>query len=244
MDARGGHATLGAPRLENGPSFDRPEIKTDRAIHKQAKGRLEQTPAGRGAEGEEMTYCHFDEFEDAVLSIELTSEKFSGAQTSPTLWKWVILGMQNALQSAMVLALAGTDGCGALKLNSQKKNREWLQNLTPVRPRMEMENFDTLLAWIQEAKLLEGPVPLLSEEDRTNLKRINQLRRRFAHYNPTGWGIEVQYMLNIMPAAIDLFEHLTTTQGRPNMHFTADQNRRMRRSLAEIRALLKTTIPA
>ena len=47
MDARGGHATLGAARLENGQSFDRPEIKTDRASHTQAKGHLEQTPAAK-----------------------------------------------------------------------------------------------------------------------------------------------------------------------------------------------------
>ncbi len=190
-----------------------------------------------------MTFCHFDEFEDAVLSIELAAEKFSGVQTSPTLWKWVMLAMQNALQGAMVLALTGTDGCGALFPDSQKRNREWLQSPTPVRPRRAMADFNTLLAWIQEAEL-EGPVPLLSEEDRTNLKRLNELRRQFAHYNPTGWGIELQYMLNIMPAAIDLFEHLTTTQARPNIHFTANQKRRMRRSLAEIRALLKTAIPS
>jgi hypothetical protein len=44
--------------------------------------------------------------------------------------------------------------------------------------------------------------------------------RRFAHFNPTGWGIELNYMLTIMPVALDSFEHLTTTQGRPNIHFT------------------------
>jgi hypothetical protein len=42
MDASGGRATLGAARLENGHCFDRPEIKTDRASHTQAKGDLEQ----------------------------------------------------------------------------------------------------------------------------------------------------------------------------------------------------------
>ena len=48
MDARGGRATVGTARLENGHGFDRPEIKTDRASHTQTKGHLEQTPAGRG----------------------------------------------------------------------------------------------------------------------------------------------------------------------------------------------------
>jgi hypothetical protein len=82
-----------------------------------------------------MTFCHFDEFEDAVLSIELAAEKFSGVQTSLTLWKWVILAMQNALQGAMVLALPGTDGCGALFPDSQKRNREWSSQESAYSPR-------------------------------------------------------------------------------------------------------------
>jgi hypothetical protein len=195
------------------------------------------SPASR-LRTKKMTFCHFDEFEDAVLSIELAAEKFSGVQTSPTLWKWVILAMQNALQGAMVLALAGTDGCGALYPNSQKENREWLQNPTPNRPPRKMADYGTLLTWIQKSELLEGPVPLLSEHNLQLLKRLNHLRRQFAHYNPTGWGIELQYMLDMMPVAADVFEHLTTTQGRPNIHFTPDQKRRMRKSLAEMRAAI------
>jgi hypothetical protein len=43
-----------------------------------------------------MTFCHFDEFEDAVLSAELAAEKFSDVQNSPTLWKWVIIAKRGA----------------------------------------------------------------------------------------------------------------------------------------------------
>jgi hypothetical protein len=43
-----------------------------------------------------MTYCHLDEFEDAVLSVELAAKKFQSVQTNPTSWKWVIIAMQNA----------------------------------------------------------------------------------------------------------------------------------------------------
>lgn len=189
-----------------------------------------------------MTYCHFDEFEDAVLSVELAAEKFQSVQTNPTSWKWVIIAMQNAVQGAMVLALAGTDGCGALFPKSQKQNREWLQNPTPDRLPRTMADFKTLLDRIQKPELLEGPVPHLSEEDCRNLQRLNELRRQFAHYNPTGWGIELQYMLNIMPVAANVFEHLTTTQGRPNLHFTMGHKRRMRKSLAAIRRAFEARV--
>src|SRR4051812_39862263 len=115
-----------------------------------------------------MAYVHFDEFEDAALSLELAAEKFIQTRTNPTSWKWVIVGMQNAVQGAMVLALAGTDGCGALWPKSQKQNREWLKDPTPNRPLRNMADYVTLLGWIQRAELLEGPVPTLSEQDLQN----------------------------------------------------------------------------
>jgi hypothetical protein len=56
MDARGGRATSGAARIENGQTFNRPEIKTDRVSNSQATGHLEQTRDGRDrGEGEEMS---------------------------------------------------------------------------------------------------------------------------------------------------------------------------------------------
>ena len=45
-------------------------------------------------------------------------------------------------------------------------------------------------------------------------------------------------MLNIVPVAAYVFDHLTTTQGRPNIHFTEDQRQRMEMSLATLRATL------
>jgi hypothetical protein len=56
MDAPGWRATFGIARLENGQNFDRPEIKTHRVSHRQAKPHLEQRAHGRArAQGKEMT---------------------------------------------------------------------------------------------------------------------------------------------------------------------------------------------
>ena len=76
-------------------------------------------------------FVHFDEFEDAVVAIELVGSQSVDVQTRPSQWKWIVLAMQNALQGAMVIALSGTDGCGALAPKSQKENRAWLQHLSP-----------------------------------------------------------------------------------------------------------------
>jgi hypothetical protein len=187
-------------------------------------------------EGDE--FVSFDEHEDAVVAIELVGSESLNIEKRPMQWKWVITAMQNALQGAMVLALSGTDECGALDAKSQKKNRAWLQNITPERPPKVMAHYSTLLDRIQKPELLEGPVPYLSAEGRRNLERLNELRRQFAHFNPMGWAIELNYILDIMPVALNTFEYLTTTQRRPNVHFSDEHKTRMKDALAQARAAL------
>jgi hypothetical protein len=185
-------------------------------------------------------FVHFDEYEDAVVAIELVGSQSVDVPRRPSQWKWVIMAMQNAVQGAMVIALSGSDGCGALAPKSQQRNRKWLEHLSPNRPPRVMAPYNVLLERIQKPELMEGPVPNLSAEDLRNLQRLNDaLRRQFAHFNPTGWGIELGYMKNIMPAALNLFEFLTTTQGRPNIHFTEEQRDRMHRALGQARTALK-----
>ena len=56
MDVRGGRATSGAARFENGQSLDREEIETDRVSDIEATEHLEQTQPRRDrAKGEEVT---------------------------------------------------------------------------------------------------------------------------------------------------------------------------------------------
>jgi hypothetical protein len=136
-------------------------------------------------------------------------------------------GVQNAMQASMVLALAGTAGLGALDDKSYVENWEWLNNREeprPERPKTRMANYRVLLARVQK--------------QHRNLERLNELRRQFAHYNPTGWGIELQYLLNIIPDSLNAIEHLLTTQHRLVVHFEPRQSLRIRAALATIRAQL------
>jgi hypothetical protein len=99
-----------------------------------------------------------------------------------------------------------------------------------------MATYDVLLERIMNSDLMQGQVPDLSAEDHRNLQRLNELRRQFAHFNPTGWGIELNYILDIIPVALKLFEFLTTTQRRANLHFTEEHRGRMQRALSQARA--------
>jgi len=69
------------------------------------------------ADGNE--FVHFDEYEDAVVAIELVGSQSVDVQKRPSQWKWVIVAMQNAVQCAMVLALchAGSGNTGRPKLH-------------------------------------------------------------------------------------------------------------------------------
>ncbi|MBR0750264.1 hypothetical protein JQ582_40825 [Bradyrhizobium japonicum] len=184
-------------------------------------------------------FVHFDEYEDVVAAIELVGSQSIDAQKRPSHWKWIIMAMQNAVQGAMVLSLSGTDGCGALAPKSQQRNRAWLNHLGPDRPPRVMASYDVLLERIMKSELMEGPVPDLSAEDHRNLQRLNELRRQFAHFNPTNWGIELNYILDIIPVALNLFEFLTTTQGRPTLHFSEEHRTRMQRALSQARAAVE-----
>jgi len=126
-------------------------------------------------------FVHFDEYEDAVVAVELVASQLVDIQKKPMQWKWVVIAMQNAMQGAMVIALAGTDGCGALSAKSQQLTRKWLQARTPEKPKEIMAEYGELLDRIQKPELMEGPIPKLSAKERRNLERLNELRRQFAH---------------------------------------------------------------
>jgi hypothetical protein len=177
-----------------------------------------------------------NEFEDAVVALELVALLSNEVQTHPSYWKWIIIAMQNAVQGAMVISLAGTDGCGALDLKSQRENRVWLKNPTYERPRQRMADYNELLQRVQDAQLVKGPPLLLSAEDLSNLEGLNdKLRRDFAHFNPKGWGIPLSFILNIMPVALTTVEFLLGTQTSPRMQLTDDQKSRIAKSLATAR---------
>jgi hypothetical protein len=175
---------------------------------------------------------YFDEFEDAVVALELVATLSGDVRENPSLWKWMIIGAQNAVQAAMVLVLKGTDGCGALQVSSQQKNREWwLQDSEedddqPQQPKVFMDYYEALLCRVKQQQFMEGPPLVVSAEDCKRLKSLNKLRGKFAHFNPKGWRIEIKLLLSIMTATLDTIEHLLTTQDRVRVTFSDNQQER------------------
>jgi len=186
-----------------------------------------------------LPYVRFDEREDAVAALELIAAVGWNLKESPSLWKWMVMSMQNAMQAGMVLALAGTDGCGALREKSQERNRAWLEKPEGPQPNVIMADYGTLLYRVQRQELMDGPPLEISADDSQHLEQLNKLRRQFAHFNPQGWSIELKLLLTVMPVALDAIEHLLTTQRRVQLHLTDAQKERITEALSQTREALK-----
>jgi hypothetical protein len=112
-----------------------------------------------------VPHVRFDEEEDAVAALELVATVSADLKKNPSLWKWIVMGTQNALQAAMVLALQGADGCGALRDKSQERNRKWLAKPEGPQPKVIMADYGTLLYRVQLSELMDGPPLEISGED-------------------------------------------------------------------------------
>jgi hypothetical protein len=182
-----------------------------------------------------VPHVRFDEEEDAVAALELVATVSMDLKERRSLWKWMVMGVQNALHAAMVLALAGTDGCGALRDKSQERNRKWLAKPEGPQPEVIMADYGTLLYGVQLPELMDGPPLEISGEDWQGLDRLNKLRRQFAHFNPQRWSIEFKLLLQRMPLALNAIEHLLTKQALVQARLTDEQKKRItsRSSLAK-----------
>jgi hypothetical protein len=67
-------------------------------------------------------YLRTDETQQAVLALRMVSEQLSRVSQNPHYWQWVVIGLHNALQGFMVLALRGTDDLNVL---TDKCATEW-----------------------------------------------------------------------------------------------------------------------
>jgi hypothetical protein len=188
--------------------------------------------------GKHADYVRFNEFTDAICSVQLVAELAQSVKQRPLLWKWIIIGAHNALQGAMVCALSESDGTGALTTKSRIEMLDYLQNAREgVQPPREfLADYDTLFKCVQEAKRMIGGEPLcVSDLERKRLRKLNDLRRKLAHFTPKGWSIEAAGLPAIILAALDATEHLMLAQHRVVVHLTGNQTRALEHALNQAR---------
>lgn len=145
-------------------------------------------------------YFRFDEVENVRCTIEICAELAQKIEERPTYLKWLIIAVHDILQSAMVWALSGSDGAGALEKKSRKAMRDWLleRRKNPEIPcpnpeGLYLADFKELLKRAQkDSRSGYGVVlpPKLAPKEEKDLHYLHDLRNMFVHFRVMDWSIE------------------------------------------------------
>ena len=118
---------------------------------------------------------------------------------TPSLWKWMIIAAQSALQGAMVCALVDSTGTSVLNKDSAAKMLDWLQAGGEDRgdpPKERLDYFDNLLEKsIRELGLNLNP------KQRSDIDRLHgYFRNNFMHFTPKGYCVNFSVHSNYIGA--------------------------------------------
>lgn len=181
-------------------------------------------------------YIRFDEIEDVLTSIDLLTHIAPLLKSSPSQWKWMIIGAQNGLQSAMVSVLGGTSGINVLNEKSRQSVLAWHEkrNGSAPYPKERLAEFAVLLERCREAGFLD----LKEVEAKDLLKLHNELRNTFSHFAPMSWSIEKAGLPRIVNTALNCVEILML-EDEVRRKMSGNRISRLERGLKKVRVSLK-----
>jgi hypothetical protein len=177
-----------------------------------------------------VSYARFDEIENVLGSLDLLAIlcPILKRRRSRSLWKWIIMGAQDAVQGALVCALANTTGTNVLTKKSGRRILEWLEDTSKEYPGEFMADFKTLL----ESAKIE-----LSSHDSKDITKLHSFRNNFAHFTPKRWSIELAGLPRIVGAALRLVEELMRSD-KVRYRMTGNKLRRLANDVSAIRKSL------
>ena len=177
-----------------------------------------------------MSYARFDEIENVLASLDLLVIlcPVVNRRRSRSLWKWIIMGAQDAVQGALVCAVADTAGTSVLTEKSGRKMLDWLEDTSKEYPGEFMADFKTLL---KSTKIK------LSPQDDKDITRLHGFRNRFAHFTPKSWSIELAGLPRILGTALRVVDELMRSEP-VQYRMTGNKMRRVRTDLSAIRKSL------
>jgi hypothetical protein len=175
-------------------------------------------------------YIRFDEIEDVLTSVDLLALVTPLVKSSPSQWKWIIIGAQNGLQGAMVSVLGGTSSVDVLDKKSRRLVLAWHENREGPYPKERLAEFDVLLKRCHEAGLLK----LKEAEEKDLLRLHNEFRNTFSHFMPMSWSIEKAGLPRIVCTALDCIEKLMSSD-KVRYKMSGNRTRRLFRGIEAAR---------
>jgi hypothetical protein len=154
-----------------------------------------------------------DESQEAVLALQLMSEQLSHLATTDNLhyWTWVIVGLHNALQGFMVLALRGTNNINVL---NEECAEQWLaayESGDGKYPEQKLDKFLNLYKKIKSDRMQMYVNSLTFKPSGTqdrSVKKLNSFRNDFIHFVPKGWSIELSGLPQIVDDCLNIISFL------------------------------------
>ncbi len=162
-----------------------------------------------------------DELHEAVLALQMTCEQVSRVRSDPHHWKWVILGLHNALQSFMVLALRGTNGLNVL---TKERASQWMaayKRGDSKYPELRLDSFLNLYDKIKSDRMemsVDSQALKPSSTQDQSIKTLNRLRNEFIHFVPQGWSLELHGLPRIADDCLDVISFLAFECGNVIWH--------------------------
>ncbi|MEX0954113.1 MAG: hypothetical protein WDZ83_02745 [Rhizobiaceae bacterium] len=203
-------------------------------------------------------WLRIDERTDVLVSLIECIECIRRVSEEPAFWKWAILSMHSALQGAMVCHLSGTAQLGALSKKSWVETIEWHEKdhqqaagddaieseRKPERdafPDQRLADPATLFERLyRKTKRCEGagePLEVMPAQ-RSSFRRLNNLRRQFAHFAPAGWSIELAGLPRMLLDVLAVIDAIASDPW-PFRHMEYADKQRLGRILKELRLELE-----
>ncbi len=161
--------------------------------------------------GENVPKLEIDEQIDAVLSLEFTQGMLARVLGDARYWKWVLIGLHNALQGFMVLALQGTAYFNVLK---KEQRAAWIKSLDEGHQYTgpsHLAFFMELYRDIQSDRMKRYTHSRVFKPTNTqsqSVERLNNLRNDFIHFIPTSWVLYLNGLPELVKDVIDVIEFL------------------------------------
>ncbi|MCP5265332.1 MAG: hypothetical protein H6934_04440 [Burkholderiaceae bacterium] len=147
-----------------------------------------------------------DEREDVLSSLKLFIESQRMAESDDSYWKWSVISLHSAVQSAMAFHLSvGND----LLVMAQEDAEAWLtaHYNDPAYPETRMDGFLNLYRKIKANPVLGYKFSPKGQQGRS-IKALNTLRNEFIHFMPKGWSIELSGMPGIFQDCLGIVSEL------------------------------------
>lgn len=158
-------------------------------------------------------YLHTDKLEDTIISLEMFSIAATRLSQELGHWKWIVLALHSAIQSAAVVCLSvGND----FEVARQSDVKKWLKAMSRgvPPPDMKVDLFQNIVRKLEAARSVWGGLSL-SDNEIESLKWLNELRNNFVHFMADEWSIELELLhctsRDCMALVCKLIERFPTT---------------------------------